>query len=99
MQEFNLNNRVFVKLTQRGEEVLSAHISKQAKIISHVKRLHNLPQDAASAAKITTLYEPNEEGYIEIELWHLMEIFGAYAQTTIDEPSFVGNCIYFTPPK
>lgn len=78
MKTLNLNTYVKVKLTKLGEEIYS-HQHDWA-----VGRLQNFERPMTN---------PDEDGFIVIELWRLFEIYGKYVGCGRDQ-IFKGSIIY-----
>lgn len=64
MKKYNINNYVKVKLTDLGKKILK----------NYYKQLKDLYPNLNCTFK----YEEDNEGYIEIQLWQFMKIFGPY---------------------
>jgi len=79
----NLNNIVFVKLTERGKKIYKDHNSETDQYIRE-----NFP-------KITIVKDQkNLDVEISFQLWKLFSIFGKYINIGLD-PVFVNNEIIF----
>ncbi len=61
---FNINDRVKVKLTELGQVVLNNSVTEAVKNISELTNY--------------SPYKPDKDGYIEIQLWQFMNIFGEH---------------------
>ena len=64
---FNINDNVRVKLTSRGKAILSKHVTDT---IADMPNL-SLPDGY-------TPYREGSDGYLEIQLWQFMSIFGSH---------------------
>ena len=87
MLKFNINEHVKVKLTEKGRDI-------------YFHRYDNWLNQYPTAAyvPIATYPEVDEDGYTEIQLWHLMEIFGPSLYNGCIVP-FEENNIYFDEDK
>ena len=66
MFTYNINDKIKVKLTDRGKEILAKEIAKGNSIA-------RLPTDF-----IPSCYQEDNEGYIHPQLWDFMRIFGSH---------------------
>ena len=66
MIEFNINDTIKVKLTDKGKEILN-------KWIAEGNKLCGMEPDF-----IPSCYQEDEDGYIHPQLWDFMSIFGPY---------------------
>ncbi len=60
----NINNKIQVKLTDFGKSILDEEIYR-------LKQVSGVPDNY-------TLYETNDNGYTEFQLWQFINIFGDY---------------------
>lgn len=67
-QDFNINDYVKVKLTDRGKYLYQHRFDD---INSKIRRNGGEPI-------VPVELEYDNDGYVEFQLWHLMEIFGKY---------------------
>lgn len=66
MFTYNINDKIKVKLTDKGKEILAKEIAKGNSIT-------RLPADF-----IPSCYREDNEGYIHPQLWDFMRIFGSH---------------------
>ena len=64
--KFNVNDKIKVKLTDRGRRILKHHIIEGNKLCG-------LNEDF-----VPSCYQEDKEGYIYPQLWDFMNIFGHY---------------------
>lgn len=65
----NINHKISVKLTDRGREILNKHIAEDINICNEA----GIPTD-----NIPSCYKEDSDGYLHLQLWHFMNIFGPY---------------------
>lgn len=70
MKEFNFNTVLKIKLTEKGREILEAYYAS----------LKSVP-----SLGVTFKIQPDEEGYIDMQLHDLTWIFGRYALDEVIE--------------
>ena len=75
-QDFNINDYVKVKLTQKGKYLYSHQYDEMNKRI--------LKSGGTPLTPIELQYD--SDGYTEFQLWHLMSIFGEYLFNGCDVP-------------
>jgi hypothetical protein len=75
MITINLNTIFEVELTKVGREIYVNHLNDYAKNSSEYKKYYD--------AKIAELYN---NPHIQLELWHLMNIFGPHMYNGCDIP-------------
>ena len=63
---FNVNDRIKVKLTDRGRQILNEHITECDRLC------------CLSEHYIPDCYREDEDGYIHPQMWHFISIFGKY---------------------
>lgn len=83
MVKFNINDHVKVKLTEKGRDI---YYHRYDDWFGQFPNSDYVP--------IASYPEVDEDGYTEIQLWHLMEIFGPYLYNGCNVP-FEDNNIYF----
>ena len=66
MFTYNINDKIKVKLTDKGKEILAKEIAKGNSIA-------RLPTDF-----IPSCYQEDIDGYIHPQLWDFMRIFGSH---------------------
>lgn len=67
-QDFNINDYVKVKLTERGKYIYSHYYDDLNALIIKNGGKHLEPVEI----------QYDEEGYTEFQMWHLMKIFGKH---------------------
>ena len=70
---FNINNYVEIKLTQYGKDILK---EKEDKIFT----------EYPSLKEYLYKYKVNNRGYLKLQLWEVMSIFGDYLGNGCDTP-------------
>ena len=70
---FNINNYIEIKLTQYGKDILK---EKEDKIFT----------EYPSLKEYLYKYKVNNRGYLKLQLWEVMNIFGSYLGTCCDAP-------------
>lgn len=75
-QDFNINDYVKVKLTEKGKYIYYHQFDDMNA---------NIPKmDGKPLNPIELKYD--DEGYVKFQMWHLMEIFGKYLFNGCDIP-------------
>lgn len=70
---FNINNYVEIKLTQYGKDILK---EKEDKIFT----------EYPSLKEYLYKYKVNNRGYIKLQLWEVMNLFGSYLGNGLQNP-------------
>lgn len=76
MNEFNINDYVKVKLTEKGKYIYYHQFDA---INQNIQKIGGKPLNP-----IELKYD--DEGYVEFQMWHLMEIFGEHLHIGCDIP-------------
>jgi len=82
MKEFNINEYVWVKLTEHGHEILRKEAEKYRQY-SWFKPYTPAPTD--------------EDGFTKFQAWHLMQQFGPHISLGFDPPFSPAIKIQFPP--
>lgn len=83
----NLNDYVYVQLTEAGQKILDDWDNEYSEILQQVGRT---VEDYQKTREVG--------GFLKFQLWNLMRIFGPHIGITRSTP-FAGNEIYFKEPK
>lgn len=86
MKPFNVNDTIWVKLTEQG---LAVHWKWHTDLWTGLGRLKDFPY---------TPPKVNEDGFSSFQLWVFMEIFGP-AFGMLQPPVIKNNDIWFEEPK
>jgi len=67
LKKFNINSNIVIKPNDHGWKILQEHLDEiySDERIKHLKK-----------PKVARAFPPNEKGYIEMQMWKFMEIFG-----------------------
>lgn len=75
-QNFNINDYVKVKLTEKGQYIYYHQFDDMNEVIQQI--------DGSLISPPELKYD--DDGYVELQMWHLMEIFGRYLYNGCDIP-------------
>jgi hypothetical protein len=80
MARFNINDKVKFELTEYGKQFLEAHLAEERK---------QFGIDAHD------LYKPNYCGYIKMQVWEFMNLFGPTFKIGFQDQVIVNNELIF----
>lgn len=75
-QNFNINDYVKVKLTEKGKRIYYHQFDDMNEVIQQINGNLIKPPELSY----------DDDGYVELQMWHLMEIFGRYLYNECDIP-------------
>jgi len=67
MFNYNINDKIKVKLTEYGKDILQKYVADAMRKLKHL----DVPDDYFP-------YSEDEDGYTEFQMWTFMRIFGSH---------------------
>ncbi len=92
--EFDMHNKVKVKLTSYGKKCLN--LEKGKKVLATINGYGSESLKKSAMDYIEKTYVADEEGYFIGTMWEIMDLFGQYLKNLHDKTPFESEIEIFT---